>query len=94
MEIYEIENIKKEKKIDLKNVKKLNEIKNIEKNGEKEIRDKKSELFGPHKINKIEYERFENYSINDLLNIAIDKGTNEELREIVYNIIFSRILKK
>ena len=94
MEIYELENIIKEKKIDLKNVKKLNEIKNIEENGEKEIRDKKSELFRPHKINKIEYERFENYSINDLLNIAIDKGTNEELREIVYNIIFSRILKK
>ena len=92
-EIKELESIKKEKNIDLNNIKKINEIKNLGKNEEKEIEAKKSELKEYNGIAKKEYEKYKNYSSEELQNIAFKKETPRELRDIIYDIIFSRIIK-
>ena len=92
IEIKELEKIIKENKIDLNNL--INDI-NKEGNKRKEYTNvKKSELFKRNDMDRIEYERFENYSLKELLKIAKNKETSKTLRKLIYKIIFSRILKK
>ena len=92
IEIKELEKIIKENKIDLNNL--INDI-NKEGNKKKEYTNvKKSELFKRNDMDRIEYERFENYSLKELLKIAKNKETSKTLRKLIYKIIFSRILKK
>ena len=72
----------------------INDI-NKEGNKKKEYTNvKKSELFKRNDMDRIEYERFENYSLKELLKIAKNKETSKTLRKLIYKIIFSRILKK
>ena len=92
IEIKELEKIIKENKIDLNNL--INDI-NKEGNKKKEYTNvKKSELFKRNDMDRIEYERLENYSLKELLKIAKNKETSKTLRKLIYKIIFSRILKK
>ena len=76
-EIKELEKIIKENKIDLNNIKNINNIKINEGN-------EKGGLSGEYGVNKIEYDRFEHYSVKELLNIATNRETPGELREIIY----------
>ena len=92
IEIKELEKIINENKIDLNNL--FNDVKIIEENWKKENNPKKSELSKRQDINRIEHERFENYSLEELLKIATNRETSDELSELIFKIIFSRILKK
>jgi len=90
-EIKELEKIIKEQNIDLKTIKKIKEIKSIEKNEEKMIKTKKQEL---DDLTHKEYEKYKNYSSEELENIAFDMKVPKKLREIAFNTILSRIIKK
>ena len=94
-EIKDLEKIINQNKIELNNIKNINNIKNNNEGTiEKVNKMKQSGLSGRFAVNKIESERFENYTLNELLNITKNKETSNELRDIIYKIIFSRIIKK
>ena len=93
-EIEMLQNVINEKKIDLNKITKLNDLKIDGKNEKLITYQNKDELLEFHSLPKSEYEKYKNYSFEELQKIAFSKETKEELREVLYDIIFSRIIKK
>ena len=93
-EIKMLENIIKEKCIDLDKIKKINDRNYVEKKEEDVIIAEKHELNeNSEKKDEINYEEYKNYSSDELLDIALKEETPSDVKEIIYKIIFSRIIK-
>ena len=85
-EINMLENIIKEKDVDLNKIKKISDI-NYFKN-------KEDELSGNNeKKIEIDYGKYKNYSSEELLEIAFKQETPRSVKDFIYKIIFSRIIK-
>ena len=75
-------------------IKKINYIIKIGENEEKNIKHKRKEILEYEGIIKRESEKYNDYPFEELQNVAFENETPKELKEILYNIIFSRIIKQ
>ena len=93
-EIKELEKIIEENKfsLDKKNLKN-NEDNSVE-NEEKINQSKKSEFSELSALLKKEYEKLKNLPNEELQNILISKNTSADIKKLVYDIIFGRMIKK
>ena len=85
-EINMLENIIKEKDVDLNKIKKISDINYFE-NKEDELSENNEKKI------EIDYEKYKNYSSEELLEIAFKQETPRSVKDFIYKIIFSRIIK-
>ena len=85
-EINMLENIIKEKDVDLNKIKKISDI-NYFGNKEDELSENNEKKI------EIDYEKYKNYSSEELLEIAFKQETPRSVKDFIYKIIFSRIIK-